>query len=317
MGELENAVEMPSEKSKLDAQIKKFLKNKKILSRILKRFVSEFKNCSIEDIEQKYIVDGTISDETPVERDLTNRDEIEGISNEDATVTEGRIYYDVIFLVSVPDESKEEFIPMYINVEAQARFNRGYPLETRAFYYAARRFSSQLKSLSHETDYGKLRKVYSIWLVVGDDIPKYADGTATLYKTTKVNIVGTIDQDPDIYDKMDVIMLRFSDEAKMEDKLMKSLQTVFSKKTSTAQKIEGLRQMGIEADKELEGEVADMCNYSDYIERSALREGKENAQRENVLRMSSKGKGIDEIADLLGLTVDKVKEILQGAPAAV
>lgn len=137
----------------------------------------------------------------------------------------------MLFLVRFPG-GDDEYISMYINVEAQARFNRGYPMETRAFYYAARRFSSQLKSISHDTDYSKLKKVYSIWLVVGDDIPKYADGTATIYRTIKENIIGTIDQNPDIYDKMDVIMLRFSDDAKMEDELMKSLQTIFSKKNS-------------------------------------------------------------------------------------
>lgn len=310
LGELENAAGMPAEKSKLDAQIKKFLKNKKILARILKRFVSEFSDCSVEDIEQKYIVDGTISDETSVERDETNRDEIEGISNEDVTVTEGKIYYDVIFLVRVPD-NKEEYIPMYINVEAQARYNRGYPLETRAFFYAARRFSSQLKSISHDTDYSKLRKVYSIWLVMGDDIPKKVDGTATLYKTTKRDIIGTIDQDPEIYDKMDVIMLRFSDQAKMEDKLMSSLQTVFSKRTNKEQKLEGLRQMGIEVDKELESEVEDVCNYSDYVVNSTRREEREAI----AIRMSKMGKGIDEIAEALGLTTEEVKQILRSMPA--
>lgn len=313
MGELENAAGMPAEKSKLDAQIKKFLKNKKILARILKRFVTEFKYCSVEDIEQKYIVDGSIDDKAPVDRDMTNHDEIEGLSNEDVTVTEGKILYDVIFLVRVPNAGKEQYIPMYINVEAQARFNRGYSLETRAFYYAARRFSSQLKSISHDTDYSRLRKVYSIWLVVGDDIPKYADGTATLYRTTKENIIGTIEQDPDIYDKMDVIMLRFSDEAKMEDGLLNSLQMVFSKKTTKEQKLEGLRQMGIIEDEELEGEVADMCNYSDYIERST----RNTIEEENVIRMNRVGFQVDQIAAGLGLSVEKVEKILKGTSVTV
>lgn len=313
MGELENAVEISADKSKLDAQIKKFLRNKKILARILKRFVSEFKDSSVEDIEQKYIIDSSISYKTPVERDLTNLDEIEGVSNEDASVTEGRIYYDVLFLVRFPGGDNDEYISMYINVEAQARFYRGYPLETRAFYYAARRFSSQLKSISHDTDYSKLKKVYSIWLVVGNDIPKYADGTATIYRTIKENIIGTIDQPSDIYDKMDVIMLRFSDDAKMEDALMKSLQTIFSKKTTKEQKLEGMRQMGIVVDKELESEVADMCNYSDYIERSAI----EQNQKDNVIRMSEIGFRVDQIAASLGLTVEKVEQILQSVAATV
>lgn len=56
-----------------------------------------------------------------------------------------------------------------------------------------------------------------------------------------------------------------------------------------------------------------MCNYSDYVVRST----KDDTQKENVIRMSSKGKDAVEIADLLDMTVEKVKEILQGAPATV
>lgn len=64
-----------------------------------------------------------------------------------------------------------------------------------------------------------------------------------------------------------------------------------------------------------------MCNYSDYVERSArkegIKQGEENAEEKYVLRLSSKGKDAAEIADLLDLTVEKVKEILQGSPATV
>lgn len=64
-----------------------------------------------------------------------------------------------------------------------------------------------------------------------------------------------------------------------------------------------------------------MCNYSDYVERSArkegIKQGEENIQKENVLRMNSVGFGVEQIAAGLGLTVEKVKEILQGAPATV
>lgn len=96
---------------------------------------------------------------------------------------------------------------------------------------------------------------------------------------------------------------------------MKPLQTIFSKKTTKDQKLEGLRQVGITVDKELESEVDDMCNYSDYIERSARQEGIESTQKENVIRMSSKGCSVEQIADLLDLAIDKVKMILQAKPA--
>ena len=71
--------------------------------------------------------------------------------------------------------------------------------------------------------------------------------------------------------------------------------------------------MGIVVDKELESEVADMCNYSDYIERSAI----EQNQKDNVIRMSEIGFRVDQIAASLGLTVEKVEQILQSVAATV
>lgn len=54
------------------------------------------------------------------------------------------------------------------------------------------------------------------------------------------------------------------------------------------------------------------------IRRKSREEGKaegiENTQATNVRRMSSKGLGVDKIADFLGLTVEKVNKILQTKP---
>ena len=111
--------------------------------------------------------------------------------------------------------------------------------------------------------------------------------------------------------------------AKLEDKLLKPLQTIFSKKTTKEQKLEGMRQVGIKVDKELEREVTDMFNYSDYIERSARNEGRqegrqegiEDTQKKNVIRMSGQGFSVEQIANALDLAIEKVKGILQAKPA--
>lgn len=66
-----------------------------------------------------------------------------------------------------------------------------------------------------------------------------------------------------------------------------------------------------------------MCNYSDYIERSARQEGRqegrregiEDTQKENVIRMSGQGFSIEQIANALDLAIEKVKTILQAKPA--
>jgi predicted transposase/invertase (TIGR01784 family) len=64
-----------------------------------------------------------------------------------------------------------------------------------------------------------------------------------------------------------------------------------------------------------------MCNYSDYIERSGIKQGIEQGkaitQKDNAVRMNKIGFKVDQIAASLGLTEDQVKQILQDATATV
>ena len=162
MSEISNTILSTEEgKEKYDATLKELLANKQFLSRILKRFVSEFTGYPLEDIEKKYIEADSISvSKTGVERNRTN---IDGISNEDKTLNEGNIYYDIIFRAYYPGKDGG-YIGLYINLEMQNAYYTGYDMEARGVYYAARRLSSQLKRINKETDYRCLEKVYSILL---------------------------------------------------------------------------------------------------------------------------------------------------------
>jgi len=270
---------------KLDAQAKKIIANRKFLARILKQYVPEFADISYEDIRDKYIESKIYISEVEVERDRTNpsqeaadvkgnvvSDTIDGIMNEDVTATEGKVTYDVLFKVKCPGK-EGRFIEFYVNVEAQAKYNPGYPLETRAIYYAARRFASQFKHISKMTDYGKLEKAYSIWLVMGDTVPKKVSGTVSYYHITKDDVVGRFDQDADIYDKISAIMIRFDEDSEIEDPYLKALQTIFRLKSTKEEKTAAFESQGIELDAELKEEVDDMCNYGSYVAESSRREG--------------------------------------------
>ena len=148
-------------KAKYDTALKNLLSNKQFLSRILKRFTHEFKDASLSDIENKYIENNDIAvSGKMVGRNLTN---IEGINIEDKTLNEGNVFYDIMFKASYPDYTGK-YIGLYINIEIQNSYRRGYPIEKRGMYYAARRFGSQLKSITKETDYASLEKVYSVWI---------------------------------------------------------------------------------------------------------------------------------------------------------
>ena len=273
MSDIDNAIELSLEegKARLDATMKKFLANKKILAVLLKKYVREFKDCTVEDIENKYIDTESISvGETPIEKDFTNlakrgqKEQIEGIANEDTSLNEGRITYDVIFKAVAPT-CKDEQIGLYINVEAQGKFYPGYPLETRAIYYASRRFSSQLTSINESTNYKDLEKVYSIWVCVGD-VPDKAAGTVSLYHFSKKDLVGDYAIENTVYDKINVLMIRLNEHVPVQDDFLNALKVIFSDNTTGKQKRESLQKVGIETEISFSKEVDTMCNYSDWIE---------------------------------------------------
>lgn len=74
MNEICNSITSVEEgKAKYDETLKELLANKQFLAKIMKRFVSEFKDYPIEDIESKYIEAGSVSvSRTGVERNRTN-----------------------------------------------------------------------------------------------------------------------------------------------------------------------------------------------------------------------------------------------------
>ena len=124
----------------VDAACKRLLANKSILAWILKDCVEEYRNCDIRDIVEKYIESEPQIAEVAVNPDETNVS-IRGLSNEDTTLTEGTVTYDIRFMASAPVSG--ELIQLIINVEAQNDFYPGYPLIKRGIYYCSRMISAQ------------------------------------------------------------------------------------------------------------------------------------------------------------------------------
>lgn len=291
-------------KAKYDKTLKEVLSNKQFLARIMKRFVFEFSEYSIEDIENKYIEAESVSvSRTGVERNRTN---IEGISNEDATLNEGRIFYDIIFKACYPGQYGK-YIGLYINVEAQNAYNKGYPVEMRGMYYAARRLSSQLKSINNETNYGCLQKVYSIWVCMGD-VPNKEASTATLYRMAKHDIIGSVKRVPEDYDLINVIILRINDQTKTEDEVLGLLQTLCSNLIKKEEKLVLLKQYGIRV-KDIEEGVNLMCNLSDLVEAR----GEAKAKAEVADNLLKDGLPYEKVSEYTGISIDTLRDRMKEA----
>ena len=127
--------------SDYDKTAKKLLANKQILAQIMKGCVDEYSECSVDEIAEKYIEGTPEVGTVGVHVDDTNRppkvpEVITGSNNEDSTLTEGTVRYDVRFDAIAPtaanDAAQQDVIRLIINVEAQTAFNPGYPLTKRA-----------------------------------------------------------------------------------------------------------------------------------------------------------------------------------------
>ena len=227
-------------KAKYDQAMRKVLSDKQVLAWILKRFESEYEQLPLEEIEKKYIEPETIL----VSKVGVSRDSpvIKGLSEKDATHKEGTVYYDIVFQAYYPGNEQEK-IGLYINLEAQADYYPGYPLEMRGIYYGARRLTSQLQRINKETNYGCLQKVYSIWLCVSN-VPAYESDTVTLYDISKNDIIGSVKRNKDFYDLINVVIIQLNDEAAPEDNTMKMLQILFSNQLSKQEKLHALEKLG-------------------------------------------------------------------------
>lgn len=161
-----------------DEAAKGVLSQKKILAYILKRTVPEFESVSLDDIANVYIEGTPEVNSIPVSKDETNAvrqalkrqdtPPIKGAQNEDHSITEGSIVFDILFRAKAPETN--ELITLIINVEAQKslkpkkKTGGTYPLLKRAVYYASRLISSQKGTEFVNSDYDKIKKVYTIWI---------------------------------------------------------------------------------------------------------------------------------------------------------
>lgn len=134
---------------------------------------------------------------------------------------EETVYFDLCFtLDKIDGETKIIF-----DVEAQNKYNPGYPLVTRGIVYGARMISSQISTEFTTKDYGGLKKVYSIWICF--NAPKRVGSAISKFTIHQEDILGQIPTPKENYDKMTVVLICLSDEIrKNDDKVIRLLKVL-------------------------------------------------------------------------------------------
>ena len=317
--------------SDYDKTAKKLLANKQILAQIMKGCVDEYSECSVDEIAEKYIEGTPEVGTVGVHVDDTNRppkapDVITGSNNEDSTLTEGTVRYDVRFDAIAPtaanDAAQQDVIRLIINVEAQTAFNPGYPLTKRAIYYCSRMISAQHGPIFKKSEYGKIRKVYSIWVCTkpSDEF----QNTLTRYSIRPEQLIGNAAEKLENYDLMSVVTICLGKpDTENYTGILKFLDVLLSSSRAATEKKKILEEeFGVAMSEELE-EVLIMCNLSQGVKAEGREEGIGIGREEGIgigemrmlIKQVRKGRvTVEEAAEDAEMTVEEFKKVMENTP---
>ena len=342
--QLAHAITQTEYDSSYDKAAKKLLANKQILAQIMKNCVNEYSACSVDEIAEKYIEGTPEVGTVGVHVDDTNRpqktsDVIVGSNNEDSTLTEGTINYDVRFDAIAPTSevstASKDVIRLIINVEAQTAFNPGYPLTKRAIYYCSRMISAQHGPIFTNSEYGKIRKVYSIWVCTHPT--KEFQNTLIRYSIRPEQLIGNAVEKSENYDLMSVVTICLGDPGtenytgivKFMDVLLSSSRAATEKKKILEEEfgVSAAAPVAVAAapvaggaapvamNEELEREVLVMCNLSQGVKAEGREEGISIGEMRMLVQLVRDGDlKMERAAEKAKMTVEQFKKVMENTP---
>ncbi len=274
----------------------RLLANKPILAWLLRSTVEDYQACSIDEIIA--CLEGTPQIRTAaLDQDVKPREtgKITGDNTVDKSVAEGPILYDILFSSQLP--KSKGICQIIVNVENQNRWNPGYPLLKRAVYYCSRLISHQKGTVFFGEDYGKMEKVYSIWICV--KVPKVWQDTLTVFSLEPKSLAGAGKYDKMEYDMETVAVLGLGDHQNPRKDILKLLSVLLTPDMKPEEKREILeKDFSIPMTVEMEKEADTMCTYGQSI----LEEGREQGRLEG----KQEGRQMEREANILGMLKEKI-----------
>lgn len=291
--------------------MKELLADIQVLARIVKHTVVEVENLSIEQIMACIDHDSICIGMVPVEPGLTNMGRVDSVQTEDAVPNEGYVTYDIRFMLIVVELESE----IIINVEAQrsmAYSTLGYHLENRMVFYLSRLISSQKGINFVNSEYDKIKKVYSIWICMdanddGDSISRISLKQDTLF--------GMPYGFPEL-DKMCGMVIRIRNSRNVTEsrnRLIAMLEDVLSREDSDVKKRKLEEKYAMKMTLELEGRINRMCNLSDVVVERGIELGIQQGIQQGMQQGMQMGiKGLVDILSDMGtpkeVIVQKIME---------
>lgn len=314
-------LEIEADRIKFDQSVKRVLANLPILAYTVKFTVTEVMDMTIAEIEAAIVRSSVEVSTVCVNPGLSNSKAV--LQNcQDSISSEGTIYYDIRFVINLPDGSQTRII---VNIEAQRKSSPGYSIVKRGIFYAARLISAQLgiefyNKGEDKTQYDNIKKVYSIWICMDcpkdkkDSVVSYALKPEIMYSgNDKLNIDYP-------YDLLNVILVHLNNEAgKSSNELIRMMDILLSNMAVHEKKFLLETEFSIPMSVELNKEMIDMCNLSAGVEARGIvigeARGIEKTRIEMITNMIKENINIEVIAKIAKLSVEQVVEI--GKKAAV
>lgn len=228
--------------------------------------ISDIRDCIGDDIEV---------DTRPIDAGLSNLGRVQETLTEDNVPGEGIIYYDIRFAA----HHKGMEWKILVNIEAQKSSDSsklGYHLENRIVFYLARMISAQKQMEFFHSDFDNLKKVRSIWICM--DSKETEDFIEEM--SFESNIIFGNSEKLHHTDLMKGIIVNIrNDETIASDKIKKSknkliamLEELLSRKDVAKKKHILEREYGMIMSEELEGRMQNMCNLSELVKESAVKQ---------------------------------------------
>ena len=315
---LRNTLEaVDSLKARYDKNVKELLADIQVLARIVKHTVVEVDNLSIEQIMACIDHDSICIGMVPVEPGLTNMGRVDSVQTEDAVPNEGYVTYDIRFMLIVVELELE----IIINVEAQrsmAYSTLGYHLENRMVFYLSRLISSQKGINFVNSEYDKIKKVYSIWICMDAD----DDGDSISRISLKQDTLFGMPYDFTELDKMCGMVIRIRNSRNVTEsrnRLIAMLEDVLSREDSDVKKRKLEEKYAMKMTLELEGRINRMCNLSDVVVERGIELGIQQGMQRgikglvDILRDMGTPKEVivQKIMEKFSMTEEKAREFVE------
>ena len=296
---LSNSINTIGDDASYDDACKRLLSHKEVLARILKECVSEYKSYDIETIKNCIGKDISVSKEA-----VHQFERVVNENTEDGTVTEGLIKFDIKFTAITPDK---EPIQLIINVENQNDYSPGYPLVKRCIYYACRLISAEHETVFKNDDYGKIVKVYTIWICTSNF--EKEEPRITEFVLDKKELLGkNYPVKKKDYDLLDIIIIRLCKNPNDYDSaIIRFLTYLLSHKFSVAERKRVLSQdYNIKMHEVLEG-VDTMSGLGAAVRQ----EGRQEEKIDTIINFYKLGIDIPTISKGVKLTEQEVLDIIK------